>query len=75
MVRRGTLSLPFQSEGEAEALDRLMEKYADVPMSYADACLVRMSELYSKAALLTIDADFRIYRRNKDKAIPLLMPE
>ena len=46
-----------------------------VPMSLADACLVRMSELNSKAKVLTLDSDFKIYRRNKRQVIPTLFPE
>jgi predicted nucleic acid-binding protein len=52
----------------------LMEKYADVPMSFADACLVRMTEVSSEPMLLTTDSDFRIYRRHGRKAIPHVMP-
>ena len=36
-----------------------MQKYADVPMSLADACLVRMSETLSDSLILTLDTDFR----------------
>lgn len=51
-----------------------MRRYADVPMSLADACLVRMSELSDDASVLTLDSDFRIYRRLGRQAIPLLTP-
>jgi predicted nucleic acid-binding protein len=51
-----------------------MTKYASVPMSLADACLVRMSELHAKAKVLTLDSDFRIYRRNRRQSIPGLSP-
>jgi hypothetical protein len=44
-------------------------------MSLADACLVRMSELAPRAAVLTLDGDFRVYRRNGRQAIPVIMPE
>jgi predicted nucleic acid-binding protein len=53
---------------------RLMEKYADVPMSLADACLVRMSEAASDAVILTTDRDFRIYRRHGRQVVPCLTP-
>ncbi len=52
----------------------LMTHYHDVPMSLADSCLVRLSELQPKAKVVTLDADFRIYRRNRNQEIPLLMP-
>lgn len=51
---------------------RLMSRYENVPMSFADACLVRMSELWPEAPVFTLDSDFRIYRRNKRQGIPLI---
>jgi hypothetical protein len=51
-----------------------MQKYADVPMSFADACLVRMTELLSDPLLLTTDADFLIYRRHGRRTIPCTLP-
>lgn len=65
----------FNIEDEKQAVKRLLEKYADVPMSFADACLVRMSELYPDSAVFTIDGDFKIYRRNGRQQIPLIFPE
>jgi predicted nucleic acid-binding protein len=44
-------------------------------MSLADACLVRLSESYPAAEIVTLDADFRIYRRHGNKVIPVRMPE
>jgi len=51
-----------------------MVKYANVPMSFADACLVKMSEQYSKSVVLTLDSDFLIYRRHGNQSIPTIMP-
>jgi hypothetical protein len=52
----------------------LMQKYARVPMSFADACLVRMSEVLFKPLILTIDSDFGIYRRHSRQTIPCALP-
>ena len=52
-----------------------MRKYADVPMSLADACLVRMTEILPDPVLLTTDTDFRIYRRLSRKTIPCVLPD
>jgi uncharacterized protein len=52
----------------------LMQKYADVPMSLADACLVRMSETLADPVILTTDADFRIYRRHNRHVVPCVTP-
>jgi len=65
----------FNLEDEKQAVKRLLEKYADVPMSFADACLVRMSELHPESAVFTTDSDFKIYRRNGRQPIPLIFPE
>lgn len=70
---RGLTSTGVSDFGADEVL-ALMEKYAGVPMSFADACLVRMTEVSSDPTLLTTDTDFRIYRRHGRKAIPYVMP-
>jgi hypothetical protein len=48
--------------------------YASVPMSLADACLVRMSETLADPVLLTTDADIRVYRRHGRQVVPTVMP-
>jgi predicted nucleic acid-binding protein len=53
---------------------KLLQKYANVPMSLADACLVRMTEILSDPLLLTTDSDFRIYRRHSRQIIPCVTP-
>ncbi len=68
-----TLEL-FSLASEAAALAKLMERYGSVPMSFADSCLVRMSELIPRAVVATLDSDFRVYRRHGRQVIPLLMP-
>jgi hypothetical protein len=52
----------------------LRAKYSSVPMSVADACLVRLSETLPDPVVVTTDADFRIYRRHSRQVIPCLMP-
>ena len=52
----------------------LMERYANVPMSFADACLVALAESTPGARLLTLDRDFLIYRLHDDKPMALLAP-
>ena len=53
---------------------KLLQKYADTPMSLADACLVRMTETLPDPLILTTDSDFRIYRRHSRQVVPSLMP-
>ena len=75
MVHNGSIEVPFHFDDEVEMVEQLMEKYANVPMSFADACLVRMAELYPNSAVLTLDSDFRIYRKNRNQIIPVIMPD
>jgi predicted nucleic acid-binding protein len=60
---------------ERGALRSLMRKYRGVPMSLADATLVRLSELHRDCHVFTLDEDFHVYRRHGNQAIPVLMPE
>jgi len=74
LVMAGALTVDFRMEEEAEALKHLMERYRNVPMDVADACMVRMSELHSGSEVLTVDSDFTIYRRHQREVIPLITP-
>ena len=75
LLERGHLVCRFQIDQEAEHLRRLMKRYADVPMSLADACLVRITEERRQAKVLTLDRDFRRYRRLGRQVIPLISPK
>ena len=59
---------------ERAAIGRLLRKYADRPMSLADACLVRLAELNERSAIFTTDGDFTVYRRHGRRTIPLITP-
>lgn len=71
---RGVVRLDFDLDEHFAPVSSLMERYANVPMSLADACLVRMAELAPHCVLFTQDRDFRIYRRHRREKIPLLIP-
>lgn len=75
LLERGVIALPFRLEEEIPLVNALMVRYANIPMSLADACLVRMAELHEGSAILTLDRDFRIYRKNGRRQIPLLIPD
>lgn len=75
LVDREIVIPDFTLRREVEAVTKLMKKYASVPMDLADACLVRMTELHRQTVLLTLDGDFRIYRRNRREEIPLIAPD
>jgi len=74
-LERGALEIPFVLAREFQAVSALMVQYQTVPMSLADACLVRMAELFPGSQLLTLDSDFQIYRMNRDQTIPVISSE
>jgi uncharacterized protein len=74
LVHRQVLKVAFSLEHEATHLTSLRRRYRNLPMSLADACLVRMSELFEDCQIFTTDSDFKIYRRFGRRTIPLLMP-
>jgi uncharacterized protein len=75
LLRRRRLVSGFDLNENVEQVLQLMKKYADVPMSFADACLVRMTETLTDPILLTTDADFRIYRRHSRQTVPSVIPD
>lgn len=75
MLSDAVFDLTFHLETEARGICDLMERYHDVPMSLADACLVRLSEMHPKLPLITLDSDFKIYRRHGRGMIPVIAPE
>jgi predicted nucleic acid-binding protein len=74
MHRDGVFRSDFAFEDHAPNLWKLLEKYRDVPMDLADACLVRLSEIHAKARVWTTDSDFNVYRRLGRQIIPVLAP-
>jgi uncharacterized protein len=74
MLQRRAVLANFDLNDDLESVLKLLQKYANVPMSLADACLVRMSETVSDPLVLTTDSDFAIYRRHSRQVIPCVMP-
>ncbi|UXE63310.1 MAG: PIN domain-containing protein [Woronichinia naegeliana WA131] len=72
LIKSGNLVIIFSLEKEISQIEFLMKRYENVPMSLADACLVRMSELILGSCILTLDSDFQIYRKNNDQVIDLI---
>ncbi len=75
LLERGVLEIAFRLVQNRAAVQSLMVRYANVPMSVADACLVRMTELDPRATVLTLDGDFKVYRRYARQTVPVLMPD
>ena len=72
LLEREVIRLSFDLEQHVTAVRKLMRRYRTTPMSLADACLVRMSELGSDTAVFTLDSDFNVYRRHGRQVIPLV---
>jgi len=72
-VQRGLYQLPYALALRAAEVARLLKKYADIPMDFADACLVDLATQTGMARILTLDSDFRIYRWGKNRPFELLL--
>jgi predicted nucleic acid-binding protein len=75
MIRDGLVTIAFDCKGHLTQLAALADRYEDRNPDLADLCLIRMSELYPRHPILTVDRkDFRIYRRNRREVIPIVCP-
>ncbi len=75
LVQAGGVALAFPLNAQAERLAALIRRYADRPMSLADACLVLLSEAHPRRRLLTTDvSDFTVYRRADGSSVPAAFP-
>ena len=74
LISQQLVTLAFDCKEHLLPLETLAKRYADRKPDLADLCLIRMTEVHLKHSLVTIDNDFRIYRRNKRDAIPLICP-
>lgn len=74
MVGANFLTMGLQVQEQHAALLAMVKRYANVPMSLADACLVRLAELHPKSPVFTLDSDFEIYRKNGRLVIERISP-
>jgi uncharacterized protein len=74
MLSRRAVIARFNLDDNVEAVVAFLRKYASVPMSFADACLVRMSETMADPLILTTDSDFHVYRRHGRQVVPVVCP-
>ena len=75
LISEGLIMLAFDCSEHLSQLQLLAERYADRKPDLADLCLIRMSELFPRHSIITVDReDFRVYRRNKRETIPLICP-
>jgi predicted nucleic acid-binding protein len=75
MIAEKLIQLSFDCSDHLPQLTALAKRYRNCQPDLADLCLIRMSELYPRHRVITVDVeDFRIYRRNKREMIPLISP-
>lgn len=75
LLTDGLVQIPWQLSEDLTPIRELLLRYQSVPMSLADACLVRMAEQFPGATVITLDSDFSIYRMHRNQPIPTLMPD
>lgn len=74
LLERKDIRIDFDLPAEIDGVVELLRRYGNVPMSVADACLVRMSERHADSLVFTTDTDFNIYRRHGNQIIQALLP-
>ena len=74
LLENGALRIALRVDEQVVALRVLHRKYRDRPMSLADACIVRMAELFDEHDVLTLDSDFSVYRKHSRQPLTLIHP-
>lgn len=75
LLQRGLVDASFRLRDEIGAVQTLMMRYQDLPVSFADACLLRMAETNPGYKVMTCDQDFMVYRMLGRRVVPSLMPD
>ena len=70
----GRVTTPLRFGEESGEIMRLLDAYADQPMDFADACVVRLAEILGLPVFTTDVRDFHVYRIHQREAIPLIVP-
>jgi len=73
LLARGIIRVGLNIEAEATAIAALVQRYTNVPISLADACLVRLGEM-TRRAVVTLDSDFTVYRTSRGQPLEVVMP-
>ena len=74
LLTKGTLRVaPVLAEAPSKVVT-LLERYASVPMSLADACVMYLHDEFARSMVVTCDSDFRIYRRSRGRTVEALAP-
>ena len=72
LARQHVYEIALSLRDEAAAIESLLRKYADRPISLADACLIRCAELHDEPRVFSFDADFRVYRWARNRKFDVI---
>lgn len=72
MLGENFLRIGMTVQDHHAALLAMIRRYDSVPMSVADACIVRLAELHPGSSVFTLDNDFSIYRKNGRQMMKLI---
>ena len=70
--RKGVYEIALSIADQSSAIEALLRKYADHPVSLADACLIRSAELHAEPRVFSFDTDFRLYRWARTRKFELI---
>jgi uncharacterized protein len=74
MIERGDILVEHTTPNDFARIAKLMHKYQDMPMDFADATLVALAERLGTKRIFTIDSDFLLYRWQDKYAFELVCP-
>ena len=66
-VATGVFQIPFRLSTSVIEIQRILRKYRDLPVDFADACLIYLAGELRTGDILTLDQDFGIYRWGANK--------
>jgi predicted nucleic acid-binding protein len=69
---RGVYRIAISAQEHWSNIETLSKKYADRPISLADACLIRCAEVYQETRIATFDSDFNVYKWARSRKFELL---
>ena len=76
MLRVSDLEIAFELAENISEVLALVRKYKDQDMDLADACIVRMSEIFENSTVYTVDKkDFSVYRKRSREPVRCVFPE
>lgn len=72
-VERGALEIDAPPERAVSTIRRICHRFASLPLDLADASIAEAAERLSLSHILSIDADFDVYRNSKGMPLTNLL--